>query len=78
LTVLFQKKYRKVDVFGTQWDSAYLRHGTSYQYRDTDPDPYPNPCSRSPPKFNHLFTGPLPTFPENFVQIRSVVFAQSC
>jgi len=23
--------------------------------------------SRSPPKFNHLFTGPLPTFPENFM-----------
>ena len=24
------------------------------------------PVSRSPPKFNHLFTGPLPTFPEFF------------
>jgi len=23
----------------------------------------------SPPKFNHLFIGPLPTFPENFMQI---------
>jgi len=30
------------------------------------------------PKFNQLFTGPLPTFPENFVQIRWEVFAQSC
>jgi len=25
-----------------------------------------------------LFTGPLPTFPENFMQMRSEVFAQSC
>jgi len=30
------------------------------------------------PKFNHLFTGPLPTFPENFMQIRLEGFAQSC
>jgi len=22
------------------WDNAYLRQGTSYQCRDTDPDPY--------------------------------------
>jgi len=29
-------------------------------------------------KFNHLFIGPLPTFPENFMQIRLEVFAQSC
>ena len=30
-------------------------------------------------KINHLFTGPLPTtFPENFMQISSEVFAQSC
>jgi len=34
--------------------------------------------SGSPPKFNHLFTGPLPSFPENFMQIRSEVIAQSC
>ena len=34
--------------------------------------------SRSPPKFNRLFIGPLPTFRENFMQIRSEVFAQSC
>jgi len=27
----------------------------SYQYRD--PDPYPDPWSGSPPKFNHFFTG---------------------
>jgi len=32
----------------------------------------------SPPKFSHLFIGPLPTFPENFMQICSEVFAQSC
>jgi len=25
-----------------------------------------------------LFIGPLPTFPENFMQIRLEVFAQSC
>jgi len=29
----------------------------------------------SPPKFKHLFTGP---FPENYMQMRSEVFAQSC
>jgi len=28
------------------------------------------------PKFNHLFSGPLPTFTEDFMQIRSEVFAQ--
>ena len=33
--------------------------------------------SGSPPKFNHFFTGPLPTFPENFMQTRSEVSAQS-
>jgi len=32
---------------------------------------------QTPPKFNHLFKT-LPTFPENFMQIRSEVFAQSC
>jgi len=25
-----------------------------------------------------LFIGPLPTFPENFMQIRSEVFEESC
>jgi len=25
-----------------------------------------------------LFIGPLPTFPKNFMQIRSEVFVQSC
>ena len=39
-------------------DSAYLRQGTSYQCRDPDPDPR----SGSPPKFNHLFIGSLPTY----------------
>jgi len=33
---------------------------------------------RSPPKFNLLFYGALPTFPENFIQIRLEVFTQSC
>ena len=32
----------------------------------------------SPPKLTNLFIGPLPTFPENCMQIRSEVFAQSC
>ena len=32
----------------------------------------------SPPKFNRLFIGPLATFPENFMQISSEVFAKSC
>ena len=63
----------------------------SYQYRDTDPDPdlqcrdtdpdpdpYPDPRFVSPLKFNRLFSGPLPTFPENFMQIHSDVFVQSC
>ena len=31
-----------------------------------------------PPKFSHLFIGPLPIFSENFMQIRLEVFAQSC
>jgi len=31
------------------------------------PDPYLDSWS---PKFNHLFTGPLPVFPENVMQIR--------
>jgi len=40
------------------------------------PDPYldPHPDPWSPPKFNRLFNGPLPTFSENFVQIRSEAF----
>jgi len=33
--------------------------------------------SVSPPKFNHLFISPFPIFPENFMQIRLEVFAQS-
>jgi len=28
-------------------------------------------------KFNYLFIGQLPTFPENFMQIRSEAFAQN-
>jgi len=34
--------------------------------------------SELPPKFNHLFVGQLPTFPENFVQICLEVFVLSC
>ena len=56
---------------GTVHTSAKARL-TSVAIRiDPDPDP-------SPPKLNHLFTGPLPTFSENFMQMRSDDFAQSC
>jgi len=45
-------------------------------------NPENNPCIqtviRIATKFNHLFTGPLSTFPENFMQIRLEVFAQTC
>ena len=34
--------------------------------------------SGSPLKFNRLFVGPLPAFPENFMQICLEVLAQSC
>jgi len=34
--------------------------------------------SGSPPQLSHLFIGPLSWFPENFMQIRSEVCAQSC
>jgi len=33
---------------------------------------------RDPDLHQNLITGPLPSFPENFMQIRSEVFAQSC
>ena len=60
------------------WDSAYLRQGTSDHYRhpDTDLDPW---SIRDPDRHQNviiLFTDPLLTFPENFMQIRSEVFAQ--
>jgi len=38
-------------------------------YPDGDPDRHQNLVV-------HLFIGPLPTFPENFMQIRSEVFAK--
>jgi len=55
--------------------SAYLCQGTSYQCRDMDVD---LDLSGWTPKFNHLFVGPLPTFPEKFTQISLEVFVQSC
>jgi len=55
------------------WDSAYLCQGTSYLCHKGS-----GSLSRSPPKFNPLFARLLPTFPENFMQIRSEVFVQSC
>ena len=50
-----------------------------FQYLALVTNPVNNPCisrwrSGSPSKFNHLFIGPLPTFPENFMQIRWEVF----
>ena len=68
--------HQQTKEYNTKLDSAHLHQGTSYQCRDTDPDLYPRPGS--PPKFNHLFTGSLPTFPENFMQSRLEVFVQSC
>jgi len=44
----------------------------------TYPDPSIQTMIRSPPKFNHLFIGHLPTFPANFMQICSEFFSQSC
>ena len=41
--------------------TVYLGQGTSYQCGDTDS--YSDSSSGSPPKFNHLFVGPLPTLP---------------
>jgi len=60
------------------WNNAYLRQGTSYQCRNMDLDPDLDPWTGSPPTVNHLFTGPLPTFLENFMKIRLEVSAQSC
>jgi len=34
----------------------------------------PDVLSGSPPKFNLLFIGQLPTFPENFMQIHLKIF----
>jgi len=44
--------------------------GKQSLYPDGDPDRHQNLID--------LSTGPLPTFLENFMQIRSEVFAQSC
>jgi len=56
------------------WDSAYLCQDTSYQVTSVaiqiqicDLDCHQN--------LNCLFISPLPTFPENFMQIRSEIFA---
>jgi len=51
---------------------------TSVGEMDPYRDSYSDPRSGSPPKFNHLITGQLPTFAENLMKIRSEVFAQSC
>ena len=59
------------------WDSAYLRQGKPYQFHDISPAIWQIGL-RSPRKFKHLFTGPLPTFSANFMQICLEVFAQSC
>jgi len=45
-------------------------------------NPENNPCIQTidPDSHQNLITyiGPLPTFPENFMEIRLEVFAQSC
>jgi len=76
LLILFRQQQEiwmcSVDNTRKHWVSAYLRQGTSYQCRDMDL------WSGLPPKFNHLFIGPLPPFLENLMQIHLEVFAQSC
>jgi len=52
-----KKKHFKLEAQG----QAYLCQGTSYQCRD------PDPWAGLPPKFNHLFVGPLSAFTENFM-----------
>jgi len=53
-----------------------------FPYLPVVTNPENNPVSRrwsgSPPKFNRLFNGPLPTFSKNLMPIHSEVFAQSC
>jgi len=50
----------------------------SQQWRIRKTVPVSRRWSGSLPKFNHLFNGPLSTFPENFMHIRLEVFAQTC
>ena len=63
--------------------AMYAQH-CSVAYLPIVTNPKNNPCiqtgSGSPSKFNfnHLFIGPLTTFPEQLMRIRSGVFAQSC
>jgi len=54
-------------------DSAYLRQGTSYQRRDTDPDPCPD---RHQNLIVRSSAHCQPTFSEYFMQIRLGVCAQ--
>jgi len=63
-----------------QWDSTYLRQGTSYQCRYMDPNLDLDLCViRIATKISLIIVHcELPTLPENFMQIRSEVFAQSC
>jgi len=53
--------------------SQYQFHHLANRFEMTNPEN--NPCIQtvtgSPTKFNHLFNGALPTFRENFTQIRS-------
>ena len=55
-----------------------VNHFPHHQWRIRKTIPVSRRWSGSPPKFNNLFVGPLPTFPKNFMQIPSEVFAQSC
>jgi len=61
--------------------SRYLSRHLANGFEITNPENNHSVYRRwsgSPPKFNRLFIASLPTFPENFMQIRSGVFAQSC
>jgi len=53
--------------------SQYQFHHLANRFEMANPEN--NPCIQtvtgSPTKFNHLFNGALPTFRENFTQIRS-------
>jgi len=53
--------------------SAKARLATSV----ADTDLVRDPLCGSSSKFNRLFVGALPTFPENFMQIRLEIFVQN-
>jgi len=64
------------------WDSAYLHQGISYHCRDMDPDPRIRIHIRIPirirsaTKIYSFVHWPIASVTENFMEIRSGVFAQ--